>query len=273
MATKSPALAAAAPVYPVGRRCPVRAACAHPTHCPDCLNGSEFVTTVPGVTHPAHAAAAVAQKAQRAARKAAKGSPAAQRGRRSQRKGKTGEQDAARAFGGRRVPLSGALEGLPNDVLIPAPGQRVPPELNIPQGFRWLLDHGGWRTEAKRRQNTCPWIYTRLATYDWIAFRPPDGPWLYAVTRERWLVGFSPAVRAALRADTAPLGDWRGPEQIRGRREIRQRVETLWTWLTHEDADAILLRNDRADWVVIVDAAHWAAWLAAAPPESPPAPS
>ena len=256
------------PPYRVGLACPVRASCLHRTHCPDCINGSEFVTRVVGVVHPAHQATQAARRAVKQARQEAKHSPAAERGRRSAHKGRRVEQDAARFFGGHRVPLSGALDGLPNDVIVPAPGQHVPADLEARAGYQWLLAHGGWRAEAKGRRAGLEWLTTRLASADWVAIHRPDGPWLYAVTGERFRQGFASGVVDALREERfrPRLGPWEGPAGLNGRREVRHKIQTLWQWLRAENADLLLFKRDRAPWVVMMDEAHWAAWLAHADP-------
>ena len=248
----------------VGRACPVRAACLHPTHCPDCIDGSEFATRLVGIVHPAHEAAHAARRAVKQARKEAQHSPAAERGRRSAHKGRRVEHEAARFFGGRRVPLSGALDGLPNDVVLPAPGQPVPADLDARAEYQWLLAHGGWRAEVKGRRTGLEWLTTRLETVDWVAIHQQDGPWLYAVSGDRFRQGVDVEVADALRAEglRPRLGPWEGPLGTRGRREVRQKIQTLWDWLHAETADVLLFKRDRAPWVVVMDEAHWVAWQA-----------
>ena len=187
-------------------------------------------------------AVAARQAERKAARKAAKTSDASRRGKRAALKRRRVEQEAARYFDGKRVPLSGALDGLSNDVVLP----------------------NGWRTEVKARASGLPWLYTDLERYHWVAFCDPDGRWLVAVTGERFVAGFSAEDGTVLQ--TVP---WRigvvAPGEVRGCLKARAKVETLWQWLAAEDADALLFKADRQAWLVICDLAHWWAWLSADP--------
>lgn len=122
------------------------------------------------VKHPA----TVAWEATRAAqRKAAKHSEAAQRGRRSRRKGREGEKEFAKAVGGERVPLSGALGGsYANDVVLP----------------------NGLKAEVKRRgagkwSELYRWVLDEREKPDLVAIRADGQPWLVVQTLDRWLIG------------------------------------------------------------------------------------
>ena len=184
-------------------------------------------------------AVAARQAERKAARKAAKTSDASLRGKRAARKGRRVEQEAARYFDGKRVPLSGALDGLSNDVVLP----------------------NGWRTEVKARASGLPWLYTDLERYDWVAFCDSDGRWLVAVTGERFLAGFSAEERTAIQTVPWQFGVV-APGGVGGCLKARARVDTLWQWLAAENADALLFKADRRGWLVICDTAHWRAWLA-----------
>ena len=217
-------------------RCPVGANCRVPSHCPYCVEGSEYRPMDRAIRFPA---AAARQAERKAARQAAKTSDASRRGKRSARKGRRVEQEAARYFGGKRVPLSGALDGLANDVVLP----------------------NGWRVEVKARASGLSWLYADLARYDWVAVRDPADRWLVAVTGERFLAGFSAEARAAI-----PTAPWQfgvvATAEIRGCLKARAKVDTLWQWLAAEHADALLFKADRRGWLVICDPEHWRAWLA-----------
>lgn len=220
-------------------RCPVGANCRVPTHCPYCVGGSEYRPVDRAIRLPA---AVERETARRVARQAARQTDAAQRGRRSARKGRRVEQEAVRFFGGRRVPLSGALDGLDNDVVLP----------------------NGWRAEVKARAQGLSWLYADLRHQDWVAMQSPDGRWLVAMTGARWRVGFSPAERAALSAVPWRLGSVT-TGSVSGCLKARARVDTLWQWLAAESADVLLFKADRQGWLVICDAPHWVWWLAGDP--------
>ena len=215
-------------------RCPVGANCRVPTHCPYCVEGSEYRPVDRAIPFPA---AAARQAARKAARQAAKTTDASRRGKRSARKGRRVEQEAARYFAGKRVPLSGALDGLANDVVLP----------------------NGWRAEVKARASGLSWLYADLARYDWVAVRDPAARWLVAVTGERFLAGFAPSERTALQAVPLQAGVV-ATGGVRGCLKARAKVDTLWQWLEAEHADALLFKADRRGWLVICDAAHWQAW-------------
>lgn len=219
-------------------RCPVGGNCRVPTHCPYCVEGSEYRPVDRTIPFPA---VAVRRAERKAARQAAQATEASRRGKRAARKGRRGEQEAARVFAGERVALSGALDGLPNDVVLPS----------------------GWRTEVKRRASGLSWLYADLERYDWVAFCDPADRWLVAVTRERFLAGFSSEECAVILNTAWHVGEARAGDR-RGRLRARAKVKTLWQWLEAENADALLFKADRHNWLVICDSAHWGAWLAPA---------
>lgn len=219
-------------------RCPVGANCRVPTHCPYCVEGSEYRPVDRAIPFPA---AAARQAARKAARQAAKTTDASRRGKRSARKGRRVEQEAARYFAGKRVPLSGALDGLDNDVVLA----------------------NGWRTEVKARASGLSWLYADLSHSDWVAFRDRSDRWLVAVTGERFLAGFSAEERTAIQAVPWRLGVV-AASGLQGCLKERARVDTLWQWLQAENADALLFKADRRGWLVICDTEHWRVWLAPA---------
>jgi len=215
--------------------CPVGANCRVPTHCPYCVAGSEYQPRDRSIPWPATATRVAAAHAARAA---ARQTPAAVRGRRAARKGRRLEQEAARVFGGQRVPLSGALDGLANDVVFP----------------------NGWRAEVKGRAQGFAWLYAALATHAWVVVRDGTGRDLYAVTGDQWRLGFPPPVRGTLRRTTWAVGDRPG----NGWGCTRSRLTTVWRWLAAEAADVLLFKADRQAWLVLMDQAHWDAWLGGA---------
>ena len=171
-------------------------------------------------------------------------------GRRSNQKGKRREREVAKLLGGERVPLSGALDGHPNDVILP----------------------NGWRTEVKARQNGLAFLYSWVETADVVAFREPDQPWLFGMTLQRfklWLDGaglrrqaVAGAIAAlnhgAARAQVGKSVVVEGHERKSGFKAIRQ-------WLAAENADALLFKADRQEWLVVMDEKHLRTLLSGAP--------
>lgn len=206
--------------------CPVAHHCQQPTHCPYCIDGSEYVPDAARVPHPAQVAA---RQARQAARRGARQTAAAQTGRRSVRKGRRVERAAVQYFGGERVPLSGMLDGHPNDTVLP----------------------NGWRAEVKARHDGLGWLIARIAETPVVAVQTPDGPSLIAVAGAVFRVG-PPAVPEPYRAD--PL-TWPPTARV-----TRKRVKQLWDWLTAEQADVLLIKIDRQPWLVVMDVAHWRQW-------------
>lgn len=70
--------------------------------------------------------------------------PAHVGGKKSSRKGRRGEREAAKAILGERVPMSGVLEGLPNDVIAP----------------------NGWRGQVKVRKHGLERFYRALEDHE-----------------------------------------------------------------------------------------------------------
>jgi hypothetical protein len=225
--------------------CPVAGNCRDTTRCPFCVGGSEYQPIDRRIPFPA---VAERREARRLARLEHRASAAYRRGKRSQRKGPRLERELARLVGGRRVPMSGALDGLPNDVVA----------------------RNGWRLESKGRADGFGLIYRWLGEAEVVAMREPEGeaPWLFAC-RLGWMT--------ARLADDQPEGDGeavvRAVEGVRGlvalpggvRCAVR-RTDSLTLvrrWLTAESADALCVRRDRAGWVAVMDAGHLAALLAA----------
>lgn len=91
------------------------------------------------------------------------------RGRGSKRKGYTGENEFAKLTGGKRVPLSGAMEGYKNDVILP----------------------NNWRAEVKRRKEMMKtlysWIEDREEKPDIVAFRADRKPWIVSMTLDKFM--------------------------------------------------------------------------------------
>ena len=144
--------------------CAVRENCLAITHCPYCIDGSEYTPRDRRVLFPA----VVARKA---ARKAARQSPAARRGRRARRQGLKAEREAARAFDAAVVPGSGMWDGLPNDLVFPA----------------------GWRAEAKERTGHFGLLYRWTARDGVVQWTEPDGGVYVAMAQLVYQSGFRPS--------------------------------------------------------------------------------
>ena len=84
-------------------------------------------------------------------------------------KGARGEREFAKIVGGSRVPLSGAVEGYTNDVILP----------------------NGWKAEVKRRKDMektlYSWILDEREKPDLVAFRADNKPWIIALTLDKFL--------------------------------------------------------------------------------------
>ena len=207
-------------------------------NCAFCINGSEYRPVDRRVLFPVEAAR-VAARAE--ARREHKKSEAYRLGKRSALKGKRREREVAKLLGGERVPLSGALDGHPNDVILP----------------------NGWRTEVKARGSGLGHIYRWLEDADVVAFRESEGSWLFAISLTRfklWLDGTG-LRRQSVAAAIAALG--RGETEIslvKGIRlvahERKSGFATIRQWMAAENADALLFKADRMDWLVIVDGEH-----------------
>lgn len=89
-------------------------------------------------------------------------------GRKSQRKGSGGEREFAKLTGGLRVPLSGAMEGFSNDVILP----------------------NGMGVEVKRRKDMektlYSWILDERENPDLVAFRADNMPWIVCMTLDKF---------------------------------------------------------------------------------------
>ncbi len=90
-------------------------------------------------------------------------------GRASKQKGNRGEKEFADLTNGKRVPLSGAVEGYTNDVVLP----------------------NGWRCEVKRRREMektlYGWLLDEREKPDCVAFRADRMPWVVCMTLEKYL--------------------------------------------------------------------------------------
>lgn len=207
------------------------------------MNGSEYLPLDKRIVFPAVAERA-RERAQ--AKREHRASESYRTGRRSNQKGKRREREVTKLLGGERVPLSGALDGHPNDVILP----------------------NGWRTEVKARQSGLAFLYSWVETADVVAFREPDQPWLFGMTLQRfklWLDGaglrrqaVAGAIAAlnhgAARAQVAKSVGIEAHERKSGFKAIRQ-------WLAAENADALLFKADRKDWLVVMDEKHLRAIL------------
>jgi len=94
---------------------------------------------------------------------------------RSVAKGKRREREVARLLGGRRVPLSGAAEGFPGDVVLPC----------------------GWRGGGEARRGGFKQLYRWLEKADALAIRADRRPWLLVLPLER--------AAALLRGENNPM--------------------------------------------------------------------
>lgn len=92
-------------------------------------------------------------------------------GRKSKAKGYRGEKEFADLTGGKRVPLSGALndEEFSNDVRLP----------------------NGWKAEVKRRKEMektlYSWILDEREKPDVVAFRGDHKPWVVCMTLDKFI--------------------------------------------------------------------------------------
>ena len=228
--------------------CPVLENCADSTRCPYCIDGSEYQPANRAVLFPS----VVARKEERRMAKIAhRRSPEYSRGKRSHRKGRRLEQELARLVGGHRVPLSGALDGHPNDVVA----------------------KNGWRLESKGRGDEFGSLFRWLGEAEIVALREPEGeePWLFAC-RLDWMT--ARLVEVQPEGDAGPLV--RVVETVRqspgtvalpgGVRCVVHRVAGLLRfrrWIQAEQADVLCPHRDRVGFAAIMDADHLAALLAA----------
>lgn len=227
--------------------CPVEANCRVPSHCPYCVDGSAYDPIDRRVLFPA---AAERREARRVARVLHRTTPEYRRGRKSAQKGRRLEQELAHLVGGRRVPLSGALDGMPNDVVA----------------------RNGWRLEANGRAAQFGTLYRWLGEADVVAFREleGDGPWLFACRLE-WMVarmrsgqevGEGQDVVRAVEEPTRTPATVTLPGGVRCVvHRTRGGFTTLRRWLTAEGADALCVKADRRGWRAVMDTGHMAALL------------
>lgn len=87
----------------------------------------------------------------------------------SKRKGYSGENEFAKLTGGKRVPLSGAMEGYTNDVILP----------------------NAWQVEVKRRKEMektlYSWLLDEREKPDIVAFRADRMPWVVSMTLDKFM--------------------------------------------------------------------------------------
>lgn len=140
-------------------------------------------------------------------------------GRKSVRKGKRGEREFARLFGGKRVPLSGALDGMPNDVVLP----------------------NGLRCEVKTHSTGLVRVYKALETHEVVLYKNQDCGGLYAMTADT----FQLVMQGVL---TRPLNGTIRPDK--GLRQAR-------AWIEAENADLLAFKADRKDWLVLIPEDIW----------------
>lgn len=207
-------------------------------NCPFCINGNEYSPVDKRVLFPAEAERL---QVRADARREHRQSEAYKVGKKSNRKGKRREREIAKLLGGERVPMSGALDGLPNDVVLP----------------------NGWRTEVKARKSGLAVLYGWLEDADVVAFREIGGEWLFVMDLAHfklWLDGES-IRRQSLAAALAAIG--RGETSLVvgkhlrfAARERKSGFATIRAWLKAENADALLYKADRKDWLVVMDEAH-----------------
>ena len=182
------------------------------------MNGSEYRPIDRSIQFPG----VVERAAERAARKREwKRSTACISGKRSSRKGKRGEREAAKLLGGTRVPMSGALDCLPNDIVLP----------------------NGWRGEVKLRASGLKVVYKGLASCDVLAFSDEGHPALFAMTMARFQVLLS-----------NPLATG-----VAGSLRRKSGFISVRRWMAAEKADLVLFKADRQDWLVIMDQDHYTA--------------
>lgn len=193
--------------------CPVAANCCVPTHCPYCVEGSEYRPLDRGIPFPAHAER---QAQATRERREWKESAAHKGGKRSALKGKRAEREIARLLGGRRVPLSGALDGLPNDVVLP----------------------NGWRCEVKVRRRGLERFYRGLAASDVLLIEEEELPRL-AVMGLHALQAVMAGAASHLEAVPFPRPGG---------------TATIRRWMAAENAAVLLFKADRKGWLAVIEA-------------------
>ncbi|MCY0884252.1 MAG: hypothetical protein OWV35_00015 [Firmicutes bacterium] len=187
------------------------------------------------------------------------------RGQHAQRKGRRLEQAFAHRFGGRRMPLSGALDGHPGDVVLP----------------------NGWRYECRGRETGYALAYRWVAAAGWAVVT--DGTrWMLLAREDVAALVLAGAPRVwPPEADRLPLPALLAREpvpvtrahQARARR-LRQawtverppvwrsatgpvvrtaQAKTLFAWLfedRRERPDGLALKADRKPWLLAWDLPH-----------------
>ena len=228
--------------------CPVVQNCRDTTRCPYCVDGSEYTPVDRRVEFPT---VLERKEARRLAKAAHRQTAGYQRGKRAAHKGKRLERELARLVEGHRVPLSGALDGLPNDVVA----------------------KNGWRLESKGRGDEFGLLFRWLAEADVVALREPEReePWLFAC-RLDWLLlhmtreqpeGDGEAVVRAVEAVRRAPAVVTLPERVRCVVHRTDSLVQFRRWLAAEDADVLCPHRDRAGFAAVMDASHLAALLAA----------
>ena len=215
--------------------------------CPYCVNGSEYRPVDKKILFPAEAERVAVRQQQK---REHKNSEACRIGKHAKRKGSRREREVAKLLGGERVPLSGMLDGHPNDVILP----------------------NGWRTEVKARKTGLGVLYGWLKDADIVAFREHDGDWLFAMDLPHfklWLDGEGvrrQSLSAALAAIRHGETNLVVARYLRlAARERKPGFSTIRGWLKAENADALLFKADRMDWLVIMDEQHLSEMLTAPP--------
>lgn len=188
------------------------------------------------------------------------------RGQHNQRKGRRLEQAFAHRFGGRRMPLSGALDGHPGDVVLPQ----------------------GWRYECRGRETGYALAYRWVAIAGWAVVT--DGTrWMLLAREDVAALVLAGAPRVwPPGADRLPLPALLAREPVPVTREHRQtaarlirawaagstrptfhgeprpvvrtaQAKTLFAWLFEDrrgEPDGLALKADRQPWLVAWDIPH-----------------
>lgn len=213
--------------------------CKNPTHCPFCIEGSEYRPIRKDVPFPLQAQRARERKT---AKREHKKSAAYQSGRRSKQKGGRLEREVCKIFSGIRVPLSGIMDGHPNDAIL----------------------QNGWRVEVKGRRTGLGLLYRWLDNVDVVAFRAPGEPWFFAMAGARFKI-WNGASTASVRAAKKAIGRLDPPAfeidlpggGVMTPRERRGGFGTIRGWLDAEHAEALFFKADRKEWLVIMDGTHF----------------
>lgn len=165
------------------------------------------------IPFPAHVEREAQRKRQRREWRA---SPLYKNGKRSALKGRRGEREVAKLLGGKRVPLSGALDGLPNDDVLP----------------------NGWRCEVKVRNHGLERFYKGLAKAD-VLLTEEDGLPGLAVMGLDALQAVMAGAASHLKAVPFPRPGG---------------TTTIRRWMAAENAAVLLFKADRKGWMAVVEA-------------------